>query len=105
MFYRLISLKTSQKKKSQGGRRFGGTQGTGFVEDQGSVPAMYQSRTLMSPKGSRRGGSMVPDDNSNYGYAPKSRLLYQNKRSKTGMKMSDKWKKMENVGPHTYAPS
>ena len=104
MFDRCISLKTSQKKKSQGNtRRFGGTQGNGFVEDTGSVPAMYQSQTLMSPKGSRRGGSMVPDDNSNYGYAPKSRLLYQNKRSKTGMKMSDKWK--NNVGPHTYAPS
>ena len=40
---------------------------------------------------SRRGNSAV-DDASNYGYAPKSKLLYGGKRSKTGMKNSNKFK-------------
>ena len=40
---------------------------------------------MMSPGyGSSRRGKSIVDDSSNYGYAPKSKLLYQAKRSKTG---------------------
>ena len=46
--------------------------GSGLVQQPGSVPAMYG---VLSPK-SRKADA---DTSSNYGYAPKSKLLYQRK--------------------------
>ena len=54
-------------------RGFGArAEGPGLMQQPGSVPAMYG---VLSPK-SRQG---EPDTKSNYGYAPKSKLLYNRK--------------------------
>ena len=76
-----------------------GAHGDGLSQQSGSVPAMYG---VLSPKSKKAD----PDTSSNYGYAPKSKLLYQrksaqNKRSKTGNKYSGSRQGMrEHVGPY-----
>ena len=52
------------------------------------MPNMYHGQPMVPYGGgnSRRGTSAIDDSGSNYGYAPKSKLLYQGKRSKTGVR-------------------
>lgn len=67
-------------------RGFGGPPSQFEGMNQFTGGNMYAAQGgMLSPGlgGSRRGKSIV-DDSSNYGYAPKSKLLYQGKRSKTG---------------------
>jgi len=46
---------------------------------------MYPGQAMIAPGvESKRGNSVIDDSGSQYGYAAKSRLLYQGKRSKTG---------------------
>jgi len=51
--------------------------------------------------GSKRGNSVVDDSGSSYGYAAKSKLLYQNKRSKTGVRSNASSKAPSEIGPYT----
>lgn len=79
-------------------RTFGSHDNNGFAPQSGSVPAMYG---ITSPK-SRQGD----DTKSNYGYAAKSKLLYQRqsaqgKRSRTGNKYTaSRQGTREQVGPY-----
>ena len=84
-------------------RAFGGTgsQFDGMDQFDRRSANMYAAQGMMSPgqESSRRGKSIV-DDTSNYGYAPKSKLLYQAKRSKTGQKSTTS-KAPSQIGPYT----
>ena len=55
---------------------------------------------MLSPADAmKQRGNSVFDESSNYGYAPKSRLLYQGKRSKTNQKAPSS-KAPSQVGPY-----